>query len=334
MLANEGATARPMDLLHLTDGLLLHLAVCSAATFGVADVLADGQRHTAEIASRLGLNEDAVYRTLRYLAGRGVFRQTASRTFANNELSGWLRTGVPGSVRSILIFRGSRQFLAPLVDLPRAIRTGKPAHSGFEEAHGEESRLFDDAMTEISAVWASAVANSYDFGEYGSLMDLGGGSGFLLGNILRTHRTLHGVLVDRPDVLDRARAQPFWDGLSDRVKFEAADFLDSVPTGCRACVMKNVLHDWDDARALRILLNCRRAIPDKGVLLLVEYSLGAENTPSLGKMLDVVMMACMGGKERTVDEHRALLTQAGFLLRRVIPLDCDVAILEATPSAD
>jgi hypothetical protein len=335
MLPDAESLSSPIHLLRLTDGLIAHLAVCAAARLGIADVLAEGPCDCGEIAASLALNEQAVFRTLRYLSGHGVFEQTAPREFANNELSSCLQSGVSRSVRSILTFRGSGRFLQPLMDLPDAIRNGEPAHIGFEDldANPAERRLFDDAMTEVSAMWAPSIVCGYDFSTCRSLMDLGGGSGFLLASILKAHRALQGILVDRPAALDHARTRPFWDGLAERVRFEAGDFFESVPTGCDACLMKNVLHDWDDVQARQILLNCRRAIPDGGVLVLVEYSLGAENTPSLGKMLDVMMMTSFGGKERTVEEHRELLASAGFMLTNIRPLPNDVMILEAKPSA-
>jgi hypothetical protein len=336
MLPHEGTVSNSMNLLRLTDGLISHLAVCAAARFGIADMLSEGPCDSAEIAARLTLNEEAVFRTLRYLSGHGVFEQTAPKVFANNELSFCLRSGVPGSVRSILTFRGSRRFLQPLIDLPAAMCNGDPTYIRFEDLDTDpaERRLFDEAMTELSAMWAPSVVSGYDFSQCRNLMDLGGGSGFLLACILKAHPALKGVLVDRPAALDHARTRAFWSGLKERVRFEAGDFFESVPKGCHACLMKNVLHDWDDAQARQILLNCRRAIPDDGFLLLVEYSLGAANKPSLGKMLDLMMMASFGGKERTVGEHRELLASAGFVLTNVRPLPNDVMILEARPSGD
>jgi len=96
--------------------------------------------------------------------------------------------------------------------------------------------------------------------------------------------------------------------------------------------MKNIIHDWDDAQACEILRNCRRAIPNDGVLLLIEYCLGDDNAPSLGKTIDLVMMTITGGKERTVEQHRALLASAGFQLNTTVPVSPDITIIEALPS--
>ena len=335
MLPDDETASNPLPLLRLTDGLITHLAVCAAARFGIADVLSKEPCDSAEIAARLTLNEQAVSRTLRFLSGHGIFEQISPSVFANNPMSYWLRSDVPGSVRSILTFRGSPRFLQPLMDLPKAICNGKTAQIDFEDldANPAERRLFDDAMTDLSAAWAPFVLSSYDFSPCRSLMDLGGGSGFLLAQILKAHPALEGVLVDRPAALAYAQTRPFWHGLEERVRFEACDFFESVPQVCHACLLKNVLHDWDDDRARQILLNCRRSIPDDGFLLLVEYSLGAENKASFGKMLDLIMLTSFGGKERTVGEYRQLLTSAGFQLTKVCPLPTDVMILEARPSA-
>lgn len=332
-----------LDLLRMTDGLIIHQTLYAAAKLGIADLLKDGPSCTAELAATLQVNDDALYRILRFLSGQGVFRETAPRRFTNSALSEWLRTDVPGSVRSILIFRGSPGYFSHFGDLLCSIETGAPTRekalgmNGFEHLrrNPEEGRIFDDAMTEVSMVWAPSIAAAYDFGKWGSLMDIGGGNGMLLATIMKAHPELRGVLADEPQVLERARQRAFWSGnLIGRVQFEPMDFFQAVSPGCRAYLMKNIIHDWDDERARRILLNCRQAVPDDGVLLLVEYCLGDENMPALGKTIDVVMLTITGGKERTVSEHRDLLASAGFWINQTIPLSNDAMILEARPVPD
>jgi hypothetical protein len=187
-------------------------------------------------------------------------------------------------------------------------------------------------MTAVSALWAPAIAAAYDFGRWRTLTDVGGGNGLLLAAILNRYPTLVGTLADVPSVVERARRRDFLSReLATRTRFEACDFFHAVPPGTRAYLMKNILHDWNDEQASRILRNCRRAVPDDGVLLLVEYRLGADNTPSLGNTMDLVMLTMTGGKERTIDEHRELLAVAGFQLSRAIPVSPDVIIVEALP---
>jgi hypothetical protein len=330
----------PFDVLRMTEGLIVHQSLCAAAKLGIADLLRDGARRTAQLATDLQVNEDALYRTLRYLAGQGVFEETAHRMFTNNELSEWLRSDVPGSVRAMLIYRGTSRYLSSLGGLLYSIQTGAPAQQktagmdGFEylRQHPEEGRIFDEAMTANSMFLAPIIARAYDFGRWESLMDVGGGNGVLLATIMEAYPALHGVLADQPQVLEHARHREFWSqDLAGRVRFEPANFFETVPSGCRAYLMKCIIHDWNDERARRILLNCRRAVPDDGVLLLVEYRLGAGNTPSIGKAIDIIMLTITGGKERTVSEHRELLASVGFSLNQTIPLAGDSMILEAKP---
>lgn len=342
MTATDDPTPTPLALLRLTDGLVVHQAVCAAATLGVADALRDGPRSTAALAAALRVDEGALYRTLRFLSGLGVFHEASRRTFANTALSTYLRSDVPGSIRAVLIFRGSRYYVTPFTEFLHAIETGKPARDKvfgqgtFEylRSRPEEERVFDEAMTALSALWSPAIASAYDFGQWHSVTDVGGGNGVLLAAILRAHPGLSGVLADAPSVIGRARPREGLPAdLASRLAYVPCDFFEAVPAGSRAFVMKNIVHDWDDARARVILRNCRRAMPADGVLLLVEYALGDDNTASLGKMVDLVMLTITGGRERTAAEHRALLESAGFRLNRTIPVSPDIVIVEAMPVA-
>ena len=330
----------PLDVLRMTEGLIVHHTLCAAAKLGIADLLRDGARRTAQLAAELQVNEDSLYRTLRYLAGQGVFEETSHRMFINNDLSEWLRSDVPGSVRAMLTFRGTPYYVSSLGGLLYSIETGEPAQQkasgmeGFEylRQNPDQARIFDEAMAANSMLLAPVIAGAYNFGRWESLMDVGGGNGVLLATIMKAYPALHGVLADQPQVLEHARKREFWSqDLAGRVRFEPTDFFETVPSGCHAYLMKYVIHDWNDARARRILLNCRRAVREDGVLLLVEYRLGAENTPSVGKAIDMIMLTITGGKERTVSEHRELLASAGFKLNRTIPLSGDNMILEAKP---
>jgi len=311
------------------------------ATLGVADLLNAGERSAAALAKALHVNEDALYRALRFLSGQGVFREIGSRAFVNTPLSACLRSDVPGSIRPVLMFRGSRYYFAPFTEFLSSVQTGIPAcervlgKGAFDylRADPEAEQVFDEAMTAISALWAPAIAATYDFGRWETLTDVGGGNGALLAAILRAHPTLRGVLADAPSVVDRARRREFLSGdLTARVRFEPCDFFRSIPSGSRVYLMKNIIHDWNDAQACEILRNIRRAVPDDGVLVLVEYCLGKDNMPSVGKTVDLVMLTITGGKERTLDEHRALLTTAGFQLSRSIPVSPGIVIIEALPS--
>jgi len=334
-------SATPLQLLGMTNGLVIHQALYAAAKLGVADLLKDGAQTSSELARKLNVNESALYRILRLLASESVFEETSPQTFENTELSHFLCAGVPDSVRSILVFRGSQFLFGPFAEILYSIETGLPARAklfgmeAFEylKTDPETARLFDDAMTGMSALVGPTVAAAYDFGKWESLMDVGGGNGILLAAILTAHSGLRGVLADLPHTMQRAMDRGFLGGeLASRSAMQPCDFFHEVPSGCRAYLMKHVIHDWDDERAHTILANCRRAVPKDGAVLLVEWALIEGNAPSAGKFTDVVMMLMTGGKERTVEEYRHLLGQAGFSLNQVISTVSGLNIIEALPA--
>ena len=225
------------QLLRVRDGLIVHQALYAAAKLGVADLLKEGQRTTTELAGQLQVNESALHRVLRALASRGIFEETSPRNFANNASSSYLRTGVPGSVRSMVIFWGTEAYYRPFGEILYSIQTGQAARSkllgmdGWEylQQNPETARIFDDAVTDLSTL-GPTIANAYDFGNWGSIMDVGGGNGMLLAAILKAHRRLRGVLADLPHVLERARERTFLGGeLEARSALQPCDFLREVP---------------------------------------------------------------------------------------------------------
>jgi O-methyltransferase domain/Dimerisation domain len=341
MAGQPALSAAVTLLLQSRDALIMHQALYAATKLGVADLLETDGRTTVELARQLKVTEDALYRLLRALASQGVFEEIAPRTFKNSALSRFLRSDEPGSMRPLLLFWGNEFYYRSFGEILYSLETGLPARaklSGmdtFEQLsrNPELARIFDDAMTNMSQLAAPAVAAAYDFGAWESLMDVGGGNGVFLSHILRTHTRLRGVLADLPHVLDRAQHRGFLaNDLTARSSMQACDIFREVPSGCRAYMMKSVIHDWEDQRALEILVNCRRVVPADGVLLLVELDLSGGNLPSTGKLIDLVMLVMTGGKERTIEEYSELLASAGFRLNKVVPTEADYAIIEAIPT--
>jgi hypothetical protein len=333
-------TGAPSLLVHIFENLALHQALFAVAELGVADLLAERPRSVAELAAGLNVHESSLYRVLRLLASQGIFAELAPYTFSNTDVSNSLRTGVPGSLRSMARFRGTDFFYRSFGEILYSLQTGQPARSkvlgmdGWEylRQNADVAGIFDDAMTDFSSLAAPAIAAAYDFSQWGSVMDVGGGNGVLLAAILRAHPKLKGVLADRPHVLEHARQRGFLSGeLHTRSAMQNCDFFTEVPSGCRAYLMKSVIHDWNDEDAHRILGHCRKVTPKDGALLLVEWDLSEANLPSRGKFADVTMMVLTGGKERTVEEYRTLLGGVGFSLNEVISTGAEFNLIEALP---
>jgi hypothetical protein len=314
----------------------LHLAV----KLGVADLLKDGPRHADELARATQTHAPSLRRVLRLLSSVDVFEERENGAFALTSMGECLRAGVPGSARAmVMLFTGERVQDA-WRDLEYCVRTGNPVYRkrGLDDPFKDPARTpeddanFDAAMADYTALVSMAVAAVYDFAPLHTLVDVGGGNGALLIGLLRAHRHLRGIVFDQPHAAERAQKAIAEHGLSERCDAVGGDFFKEVPRGGDAYVLKHVIHDWDDQRALGILVNCRRAMPDAGKLLTVEGVYPPRIEPSLeGRRAaanDVNMLVNTGGRQRSEAEFHALYDAAGFALTRIVPTPAAVSIVE------
>jgi hypothetical protein len=217
------------------------------------------------------------------------------------------------------------------------VKTGKPAWGHVHGAEAfdyfadneEESEIFNRAMTDLSVAAAPAVVEAYDFSEVGTLVDVAGGHGYLLAQVLKANPHIKGTLFDLPQVIAGAGLLLEKEGVSQRVEQVAGDFFDSVPEGEDAYMMKHIIHDWDDDRSVRLLNNIRAAMPPGGKFLIVETVVPEGNEPHYSKLMDLGMLVMPGGLERTAQEYRALLAESGLELNRIIPTRSSLSIIEA-----
>jgi hypothetical protein len=309
----------------------------AAARLRIADLLADGPRPVLELAAQAGAHEDALYRVLRALSSAGIFTETAPRTFANTEASELLRAGARGSVRDIVLWMAGEFHLRTFAELMHSLQTGGTALkkvTGMESfEYFEKDRalgeLFNAAMTSFSAVLIPAVLEAYDFTGCGTLADIAGGHGFALTSVLQEHPEVRGILFDLPHVATGARTRIESLGLASRCEVIPGSFFDAVPAADHY-MMKNIIHDWDDERAVLILRNCARAMRGNGKVLLIEAVIAPGNQPHFAKWMDLEMLAFPGGRERTEAEFAELFAAAGLRLARVVPTQSPVCVLEAT----
>jgi SAM-dependent methyltransferase len=203
----------------------------------------------------------------------------------------------------------------------------------FLARNPRDAELFNRAMTGYSASAIPAIVAAYDYSQFGTLVDVGGGHGSLLAAILAAHPRVRGVLFDLPSVIKEADRLDIDAGVRERTELAAGDFFESVPSGADAYLMKNIIHDWDDTRATIILQHCRRGINPNGKLLLVELLLPAPNTESFAPWADLEMLVMtQGGRERTESEYSSLFAAAGFRLSRVIPTESPFSVIEGVPA--
>lgn len=328
-----------VEMIRMATGFWVSGLIYTAAKTGLADLLADGPRSASDLAGPTGLLPRPLHRYLRTLASFGIVEQHDDDRFSLTTLGASLKTGAPGSARSTVLTMASPWMWQAFGDLQYSLATGKPAVEKvvgmnlFEylSGHPDEAALFSESMVGIHGGEPPAVAAAYDFSTIGTIVDVGGATGNMLGHILSRHPQPRGILFDRPHVVTEAPALLQGMGVSDRVTIEPGNFFERVPGGGDAYILSHIIHDWTEAQCQTILGHCRTAMKPGARLLIVEFVLPEGNTPHFGKLADMVMLTAPGGEERTAGEYATLLDAAGFRMTRVVPTASDVSIVEAEP---
>jgi SAM-dependent methyltransferase len=333
----EEERAAAATVLRMIWGIHISRAIYVVAELGLADLLAGGPMTAAQLAQATQAHEPSLYRVLRLLASLGVLTEHDNRAFGLTVLGERLRAGVPASMRSWAMLVESLGGVRAFEPIIETVRTGKP---GLDIAHGMDifeflathpqlARGFQAAMSERTTAFAPSVAAEYDFSRMRIVADIGGGKGTLLAAILRAHRHLRGVLFDRPAVAADAAGVLRSAGVEDRCEVVPGDFFAGVPDGADGYILANVLHDWDDARAVQILRACRRAMATGGRVLIVERLIPNDPHTAVPVLLsDLNMLVFTGGQERTNAEYGELLTAAGLQLARVQPVASPYGVIE------
>lgn len=328
------------QLIQMASSSWIAAVVYAAAKMGLADHLAAGPRSAAELAGTTGTHAPTLHRFMRTLAGLGVLTERDAQRFALTPLGEALKTGAPGAARATLLTFCGPAFWHTWEEILYSLQTGKTA---FEKVHGmpifdylaqhpEQASHFSEAMVGFHGAEPPAVAKAYDFSGIKTLVDVGGATGNMLAAILGAHAAPRGVLFDRPHVVRDARALLEARGVADRVTIEQGNFFESVPAGGDAYILSHIIHDWNEEQCLTILGHCRKVMKPDGRLLIVETVLPAGDTPHQGKWQDMVMLVFPGGQERTEAEYASLLGKAGFRLKRVVPTESVVSVVEAVPA--
>jgi hypothetical protein len=348
------------QLMQMASGFAFTAALYSIAKLKIADLLADGPLPVSRLSQITGSNADALYRVLRLLASAGVFAESAgtesantdsvNKVFALTPVSEFLRAGKPGSMRDTVLWLGNRFHAKVWSELSYSVQTGKPAVEHvygkpcFDAIFGDPEIAFDfnTAMTCFSRKIAPALLEVYDFSGIGTLMDVAGGHGAVLCEVLSRYPGMKGILFDMPNVIAEATGHISSLNMDHRCNTMTGDFFEQIPTGADAYYMQHILHDWADEPALKILANCRRALEDRkeegakekgrkeaGRLVIVDTVVPETPEPHFSKLLDLEMLLMPGGRERTEREWRDLFSNAGFEITRIVPIRAAESVIEA-----
>jgi hypothetical protein len=336
-MSHDTQSAPPAQtMLKMITGHWVSQIVGTIAELGVMDALAAGPSTPEAVAPRVGAEPRALARLLRAAAAVGVVTHDAQGRYAATPLGETLRAGEPGSLAGMAIAETAPGHWLPWGRLVDAVRTGSrqtPATLGDEifayyAKNPAEAAHFTGAMANLAGLAAAELARVLDCRSAKRVIDVGGASGTLVAALLRANSGLEGMILELPHVVADARAAMDAAGLAQRCEVVAGDFFARVPDA-DIYVMKQILHDWDDAQCVKILRNCAAAMRPGGRVVLVEMVIPDDGRPSLAQLMDVNMLVMLPGQERTRSEYAKLFEAAGLRLERLSETHSPFQVIEA-----
>src|SRR5712691_3657227 len=294
-------------------GAMMARALGIAADLGIAERLADQPQSVKDLARAAGVDADTLQRVLRALASDGVFAEDEPGIFRHTSASERLL----GDGWHEFAHLFGAMFYRAVVDLDRAVQSGQATFADsfgsdfwpWLAAHPDERAAFDRAMAGGKDRAADRLAE-LEWRDEEVVVDVGGGSGALLVELLRRRPKLRGIVFDLPET-ERDESK-----LGDRIEFVEGSFFEHVPAG-DAYVLSAILHDWDDENAAAILRVIRSTAPQHARLLVTESVVPPGNEPNGAKWLDLLMPSLPAGRERTEPEWRELFDSTGFRVARI-----------------
>ena len=314
------------------------MSIRVAATLGLVERAGSAGATAAQLAAETGTFAPALRRMLDHLVAVGVFELDAgSGRYRATALGAQLSADAPEGTKPLFDINcaGGRAELA-FVELLETITTGAAAYPrryGREfwadlDAEPRLRRSFDAQMNWRYQAQAPQLAERFDWSRFADILDVGGGDGLVLAEILRVHPGVRGRVLELAPSAAAAADRFAAAGLDDRAGAVSGSFFDPLPVGADVYVLSDILHDWDDDHASKILTGCRRAAAPHGTVVVIESMLGQ----GVGTDMDLFMLMCFGGKERTVDELTELAAGCGLVRRGSGPVSEGRTALEFAPA--
>lgn len=332
----------PLQILDYLSGATKTLALHACADLGIPDLLKDGPKSTAQLAEATRTDPTNLYRLLRVLSAMELLDESAPGMFQATPLSSYLQSGE--SLYHLAMMSGTGWVWKALEGIGYSLNSGQPAvHHLFGmdiwsylEQHPQEAAHFHRAMPTTVGVSdeqiAQTLSENYDLTE-GLIVDIGGGIGTFLIALLQRNPGLHAILFDLPNVIEQAREQIKQAGLTSRCEVVAGDFFAAVPTRGDYYFLRQVIKDWTDEQDVRILQNCVHAMKPQGRILVAEQILASGKTDLHAKLVDLILMVSLPGRERDQSEFEQLFARANLTLQRILPTASAYKILEITHEA-
>lgn len=327
----------PLRVFEMITNFWASQCLFAVAKLDVADAVTHQPKHIDAIAAETKTNAGALYRLMRALASMGVFQEKDKKHFVHSDVSEMLRSDLPHTMKYLVLAELGADHYRGWGNLIHSVKTGEIAFDelaqeniwDYYEKHPEDGSNFMKAMTGLSENFNMAVVPSYNWSGFKKIVDVGGGNGALLAAVLKDNKNAKGVLFDEPYVVQQAPEVLIQHGVADRVEVVGGNFFENVPEGGDAYLLKFILHDWNDERSAILLKKIANAMSNYSKLLIVEGILLPGNETQLGKLLDINMLVMTGGMERTAEDYKQLLDQAGLKISNIYSTPSPMNIIEA-----
>ena len=335
-MASDQAADRQALVEVINLGLLWH-CLCAITRLGVPERLAAGPLPVAELAAATGADLDALWRVLRLVADHRIVTFKGDRVGLTDR-GRLLCQDHPASLSAAFATVGDSDVAHGLTETLQTGRAAAPRVLGmgyweYLAAHPDQQALFDQAMVQRAQVLSLACVPVLDWPASGTIADIAGGTGTLLAAVLQAAPGARGILVEQPQVLERARPLLERQGVGDRCRLHPGDLF-VPPPPADLYLLASVLHDWDDTNAARILVALGHSATRDTRLRIFEMLLPTDATPHRAKMSDVLMLLMFdGARERTLGHYRDLLESTGWKLERVVASPGPMSVIQASHPA-
>lgn len=320
------------EIRKLVTGYQAARALLAADELGVVELLESGSKSLEELALSTGTHAPSLYRFLRALSTIDLVIEDNEGRFALGPIANGLRDAARIGVESYRAWS----------ELPYSLKTGQPAFpevfgkSFYDYLSEEEARAarFDSALAAVSQNWAPAVLEAYNFGAFGTVVDIGGGRGTFLATLLKAYPTMKGILFDMPQVVEHAGAILESEGVVERCQRVGGNFFESIPNGADAYIFCNLLTDWDDEHAKAILQTCVATMPQHARVLIIDRVLPPPGDPNRQAIafLDIFFLVLVGGSIRTSEDFTRILAVSGLAVSSIVSTTSTFSIIEARRS--
>jgi len=306
------------------------------AELNVAELLRESPKSVEELARKTNSHNDSLYRIMRALSDQGIFKEKKNRYFALTSMSKAL-LNENGSLRHFIMHHLGSVNWNVLGNLIHSVRTGEDTFTKlygepiyeYLNHHPDESDLFNRSMSNLSDISLTPILQAYDFSRFNTIADIGGGEGLFLASILSNYKKMKGILFDLPNEVQKSQNIFEEIGVSEQVSIVKGNFFESIPIYADAFILKNVTHNWNDDKCIKILQNIKETMPAHGRLLIIDMVILPDKINPFPKILDIQMLAAVsGGRERTREEFAEILKKSNLRLKRFIPTIAPLFIIE------